>query len=180
MLHDLVRDWRECEQSLGVEIDARVFAYLRSDDDSLDHALAEFAADVIEVNRRQWRFSALFSLLWPRGGVVRAQRLFVYNPFANLPGAERDLVRDCLRGAPEVVLVTDPNWGDRATDCLIRESTVVLRANPSDVGQLRAALLSMTTEAVDTGFLLLHPRVRGVERAVGAVDVILDLAEGLQ
>jgi hypothetical protein len=180
MLHAIVSDWHQREEQLGIDIDSRVFAYLHSRDAVLDEALETLSGDAIEVDRRQWRFRALLGLLWPRGNAVRGQRLTVYNPFAKLPDTEHDLVRDCLQGTPDIVNVTAENWRAAVTASLLRDSTVVLRATSSDVPRLRAALISIMTEPVDTGFLLLHPRVGTVSRGDGVIDITLELAEGSQ
>lgn len=180
MLHTIISDWRLREEQLGIDVDSRVFAYLHSRDTTLDGALETFSGDAMEVNRRQWRFRALMSVLWPRGYAIRGHRLATYNPFAKLPDAEHSLVRDCLRTGPDVVLVTADDWRDRVTDCLIRDSAAVLRVDLAHLSSLRAALIAVISEPIDTGFLLLHPRVRGVERGAGAVDVTIELAEGVQ
>ena len=180
MLHDLIFEWRQREDELGIEIDSRVFAYLHSRNDTLDQALEDVVGDATEIDRGQWRFGAILSLLWPRGSSVRCQRLSVYNPFAALPTAEHDLVRDCLPSGPEVVDVTAPDWRTQATENLIRDNSVVLRAATEQIQVLRSALISVTAEPVDAGFLLLHPRVTGTERRAGGVDVTLELAEGVQ
>jgi hypothetical protein len=180
VLHDVVSDWRYREGQLGIDIDSRIFAYLHSNDVALDEALEALSGDAIEVDRRQWRFRALLSLLWPRGNAVRGQRLSVYNPFVRLPDTEHDLVRDCLQGSPDIVHVTVEDWRERVTESLLRESAVVLRAPSGDAASLRAALISIMAEPVDTGILLLHPRVRTVNRGDGVIDITLELAEGSQ
>lgn len=180
MLHDLIFEWRQREQELGIDIDSRVFAYLHSRNDTLDQALEDVVGDATEIDRGQWRFGAILSLLWPRGNIIRGHRLSVYNPFASLPTAEHDLVRDCLPSGPQVVDVTQPDWRPQATENLIRDNSVVLRAPAEQVQILRGALISMTAEPVDAGFLLLHPRITGTERRAGGIDVTLELAEGVQ
>jgi hypothetical protein len=180
LLHRLISNWKHREAQLGIEIDARIFAYIHSGDDALDKALNQIGGDALETDRRQWRFGALFSLLWPRGSVVRGQRLAVYNPFADLPAAEHDLVRDCLEGEPTVVSIGRSDWRDEVTAALIRESVVILQAPFAAVQQLRTALLAVMASPIDTEFMLLHPRVRGVERRAGMVRVTLTLAEGNQ
>ena len=180
MLHDLITVWRMREQELGIDIDARVFAYLHSRLATLDDALEAISGDALEVDRRQWRFRALLGVLWPRGYAIRGQRLAVYNPFAALPQTEYALVRDCLEGGPAIVDVTRDEWRDEVTKFLIRDSAVVLRIDAGEVGKLRATLISIASQPIDTGFLLLHPRVRGVERGVGVIDVTIELPEGAQ
>jgi hypothetical protein len=180
MLHQLMHDWRAREEQLGIEIDSRVFASQRARSGSLDTSLGEMEGDALETDRRQWRFSALMSVLWPRGSVIRSRRLSVYNPFAKLPSTEHDLVRNCLPSNVEVVDVTATRWRERADELLVRDSAVELRAPAAESRTLRSAILSMIAEPVDSGFMLLHPRVRSMERGTGFVSVTLDLAEGVQ
>ncbi|MDA1018434.1 MAG: hypothetical protein O3A00_28755, partial [Planctomycetota bacterium] len=136
--------------------------------------------DALETDRRQWRFSALMSVLWPRGSVIRSRRLSVYNPFAKLPSTEHDLVRNCLPSNVEVVDVATTGWRKRADELLVRDSAVELRAPAAESRTLRSAILSMIADPVDSGFMLLHPRVRSMERGTGFVSVTLDLAEAVQ
>jgi hypothetical protein len=180
MLHQLIHDWRAREEQLGIEIDSRVFASQRARDGSLDASLGELEGDALETDRRQWRFSALMSVLWPRGSVIRSRRLSVYNPFAKLPTTEHDLVRNCLPSDVEVVDVSATGWRERADELLVRDSAVELRAPAAETRTLRSAILSMIAEPVDSGFMLLHPRVRSMERGTGFVSVTLDLAEAVQ
>jgi hypothetical protein len=51
LLLDLIRLWHEEEERLGIEIDARVFAYVVSNDDQLDRALLHLglAAEPVEL-----------------------------------------------------------------------------------------------------------------------------------
>ncbi len=157
------------EEQLGIDIDSRVFAYLHSRDATLDGALESFSDDAIEIDRRQWRFRALLSVLWPRGYAIRGQRLSSYNPFAKLLDAEHSLVRDCIHAGPYVVVVTAEEWRSQVTTCLVRDSAVVLRAEVGQLSRLRAALIAVTSDPIDTGFLLLHPRVRGWNAALASL-----------
>ena len=120
------------------------------------------------------------SVLWPRGSVIRSRRLSVYNPFAKLPSTERDLVRNCLSSDVEVVEVAATGWRERADELLVRDSAVELRAPAAECRTLRSAILSMIADPVVSGFMLLHPRVRSIERGTGFVSVTLDLAEAVQ
>ena len=177
MLYDLIVDWRRLEDRLQIDIDARIFAYLHSGNNTLDQALGNIVGDAIEVDRRQWRFGALMSLLWPRGHAIRGHRLSAYNPFSRLPDSEHDLVRDCLPPGPQVVTVTTTGWRDLVENCLVNNGAVVLHALSEDVGVLRGALLTALAEPVDTGFMLLHPRIIGTDRNDGGISVTLELAE---
>ena len=180
MLNQLIRDWHSAEEQLGIEIDSRVFASGRASDSSLDAALGALEGDALETDRRQWRFSALMSILWPRGNVIRSRRLATWNPFARLPATEYGLVRNCLPRDVEVVDVAAPDWREGADRLLVRDGTVELRAPASDTRALRSAMLALITTPIDSGLMLLHPRVRGMGRSTGFVSATLDLAEAAQ
>lgn len=180
LLHRMVNRWRELEERLSIEIDPRVLAFLESDNDSIDVIIRNPDDNAIEIDRRQWRFNMLFSLLWPRGGVSRSARLAAYNPFCSLPETEHDLVRLFLSGEPQRVSVHDANWREVASDYLIRDSEVILASQAGQLPALRDALLDIMTTPIDSGFLLLHPKVTRVERLSETVEIHLSLPEGLQ
>jgi hypothetical protein len=78
----LIQLWHEEEERLGIEIDARVFAYVVSNDDQLDRALLHLG--LVQPNP-YWRFQEIYGLLWSRGNILRSRALSSYNPFAVLP-----------------------------------------------------------------------------------------------
>lgn len=180
LLHKMVTRWRNLETKFNVEIDPRVLAYLQSADDAIDSVLQDSGDNAVEVNRRQWRFNQLFSLLWPRGGISRNANLTTYNPFSKLPETEHDLVRLFLAGEPNRVSVQDTDWYDQACDSLVQNSEVILVAEPNDLRILREALLKVVTGSIDSGFVLLHPTVNRVDRRAGSVEIGLSLPEGVQ
>lgn len=180
LLHRMITRWRDLEENLDVEIDPRILAYLESGDESIDSIIQDPGDNAIEVNRRQWRFNTLFSLLWPRGGVSRSARLAVYNPFADLPETEHDLIRLVLEGESERVWVGDENWQQRAQQALVRDSGVRLVSVPDELPRLRNALMEVMTVPIDSGYMLLHPKVNRVDRRVDCIEIGLSLAEGVQ
>jgi len=180
LLHRMISRWRDLEDTLSVEIDPRILAYMESADDAIDSVIQDPGDNAIEVNRRQWRFNTLFSLLWPGGGVSRSARLAAYNPFDQLPETEHDLVGLFLVGEPERVSVEDPGWRKAASEYLIRDSEVVLVALPNRLPVLRQALMDIMTTPIDSGFLLLHPKVNRVDRFAETIEIGLTLPEGMQ
>lgn len=180
LLHRMITRWRELEDRLNVEIDPRILAYMESSDDAIDSVIQDPGDNAIEVNRRQWRFNSLFSLLWPRGGVSRSARLAAYNPFDQLPETEHDLVRVFLVGEPKRVPVENSDWHAQACDALVRDSEVILVAEPSDLPILRKSLMEVLTVPIDSGFMLLHPKVNRVDRRAESIEIGLSLPEGVQ
>lgn len=180
LLHQLIERWHAAEDRLQVEIDARVFAYSEVDRVDLEQTIEGFSDNVVPSDRRQWRFNAIVSLLWPRGSVIRTSRLRSYNPFSAIPETEYDLVRTCLANAPPKVDIADSDWLSKAHECLATRSEVLLDVDSSMIALLRGALLKVMSVPVDLGYLLSHPRVRGTERRGGRVQVHLVLMEGVQ
>jgi hypothetical protein len=180
LLHRMITRWRDLEDNLDVEIDPRILAYLESADNAIDSVIQDSGDNAIEVNRRQWRFNTLFSLLWPRGGVSRSARLAAYNPFSQLPETEHDLVRLFLVGEPQRVSVENDDWLQIACESLVRDSEVILVAKPSDLQVLRKALMDVMTIPIDSGFMLLHPKVNRVDRRAESIEIGLTLPEGVQ
>jgi hypothetical protein len=165
---------------LDVEIDPRILAYLESASDSIDNFIRDPGDNTIEVSRRQWRFNTLFSLLWPRGGVSRSARLVAYNPYDSLPETEHDLVHLFLIGRATRVNINDKDWSQKARDCLVKDSEVILVGKPDDLPVLRGALMDLMTVPIDSGYMLLHPKVGRVDRRVESIEISLSLPEGVQ
>ncbi len=180
LLHKMVTRWIDLENKLNVEIDPRILAYLESADDDVDSAITDSYSNAIEVNRRQWRFNTLLSLLWPRGGVSRSARLAVYNPYDLLPETEYDLVRLFLEGEPNRINVTETDWLGKVNDFLIQDSEVILVGYPKDLPTLRKALMEVMTVPIDAGYMLLHPKVNRVNRRLETIEIFLSLQEGVQ
>jgi Helicase conserved C-terminal domain/DEAD/DEAH box helicase len=177
MLLDLVRSWRMAEADLGIDIDARVFAYVASATPHLDAALAHvgraYLADPL------WRFGTVYSLLWPRGGAVRARALSSYNPFASLPEADRAVLLDLLHGTEAHVPLGEPGWRERLTEALATRGAAHLYAAPDRHAELRAAVLEAVASPLDVEYLHLYPQVEGVERTGDRISVRLHVREVL-
>ncbi|MFN9370314.1 MAG: protein DpdJ [Planctomycetaceae bacterium] len=180
MLHQLIHTWKAREAQLGIEIDSRVFASQCARDGEFDNSLGEMEGDSLEIDRRQWRFNALMSVLWPRGAVIRSRRISVYNPFTELPSTEPGLIRSCVISDVEVVDVAVSGWREKADEVLVRNSSVRLRVSANESRRLRSAIITMIVDPIDSGFMLVHPRVRSMERGAGFISITLDLAEAVQ
>lgn len=180
LLHNMISRWRNLEDNLNVEIDPRILAYLESANDAIDNVIRDPGDNAIEVNRRQWRFNTLFSLLWPRGGASRSARLVAYNPYESLPETEHDLVHLFLIGEATRVNIDDEGWSQKACDCLIKDSEVILVGKPEELPVLRKALMELMTVPIDSGYMLLHPKVERVNRRVESIEISLSLPEGVQ
>ena len=176
LLRRLVEDWNAAEDSLDAEIDPRVYAYVASQSPAVQADLALVGA--VPSHDPFWRFQTVYGLLWPRGYQVRSQGLSFYNPFADAPPPDRDILLDLLRaGEPAVALA--PGWETAVAQALTDRGAVRLTAAPADRATLKQALLRLAAEPVEANFLHLYPTAVAIAHDPGQIAVTLDLREVL-
>ncbi len=184
LLLDLIRLWHQEELRLGIEIDARVFAYVVSNYDHLDRALQHLGLD---QPNPYWRFQVIYGLLWCRGNSVRSRisganslAFSSYNPFSSLPDADRELLLNVLQIDERTIYLEEPNWREQVEDAFKQGVSVLLIAQPSARGDLKSAILSLAAEPMDIGFLHVYPQVEGVHRYPQGFAVRLRVREAVQ
>ncbi|HMI82567.1 MAG TPA: protein DpdJ [Polyangiaceae bacterium] len=175
-----VRSWNETEQRLGIDIDARVLAFVQSADPALEQALGVTPAGDSDRTRAIWRYSVLYGMLWPRGAQVRAEALRHSSSFSRLPDCDRLLVLTAvLRPVREVVLAS-ATWFEELCRVLVQDGTVELVAPVSEAASLVAALLRVASDPVDSEALLVHARLTGVHRDGQRIRAGIELPEAVQ
>lgn len=178
VLFDLVSQWHEEERRLGVEIDARVFAFAASVADAIDHVVPAVTAGASDP--RQRRFAALYGLLWPRGSAVRASGLRSYNPFHPPPPTDRLLVSSALRNTTPIVDLTRQDWLERLSAGLVEHGAALLTVASDSPRRLREAIVEVIGRPLDAGYLMLYPRVVGFDRDGTNIRVRFELREAFQ
>ncbi|MBD2525623.1 protein DpdJ [Nostoc sp. FACHB-133] len=177
LLLDLIRLWHQEEARLGIEIDARVFAYVASNDDQLDQALLHLG--LMQPNP-YWRFQVIYGLLWARGNIIRSRALSSYNPFVVIADADREILLDILQVGDRTVWLNEPNWREQVEEAFKQGASVSLIAPPDARGDLKSAILSLAVEPMELGFLQVYPLVEGVQRYPGGFGVRLRVRETVQ
>lgn len=178
LLYALISLLESEEKRLGVEIDARVFAYVCSQNDSFRLQLA--LIDPGQQDDPNWRFQVVYSLLWPRGNIARSLGFASYNPFASVEDPDRDILLDIIPREVEIVPLQDPNWRQKVTAALQTQGTVRLFAESSREHELKAALLDLAMGPLDIGYLHVYPLAEGLVREADGYYVELDIREALQ
>jgi hypothetical protein len=178
LLYRLLRQRQSEESRLGIEIDARVFAFVASASDEVDRIVPPPPGDTGDP--RQRRFATIYGLLWPRGSAVRANSLRAYNPYHPHPPTDRALVLTVLRQTTPVIPLSNPQWRELLAGALLKGGSAYLSAPPADARTLRSAVMEVQGIPVDAGFLMLHPRVIGVARDGEDLRVRLELREAFQ
>jgi hypothetical protein len=181
MLQGILTTWETEETRLGVEIEARTLAFTLRSRADLDQGLA--SGDVGQAppsDIEAWRMNAIYGLLWPRGAQARNLSLRLRNPFAIAYEPERLLVTESLDESLPEVRVTGGTWVRECENQLVETSRVVVVANHADLPELQRGLLRLLVTPLDAGSLLLHPRLRGINRRDGDWLVHLDLVAPTQ
>ena len=177
LLLDLIRLWHQEEKRLGIEIDARVFAYTVSNNNQLDQALSHLG--LVQPDP-YWRFQVIYGLLWPRGNILRSRALSSYNPFTILPDADRELLLDVLQVNERQVWLHDADWREQVQTAFQHGASVSLIARPDAKKELKSAILGLVAEPIELGFLQVYPQVEGVQRHTSGFAVRLRVREALQ
>jgi len=90
------------------------------------------------------------------------------------------LVLTSLDITTPVVQLSEPDWRDRLADALLSTGAAMLAAGPQRMRELRTAALELQGLPVDTGYLMLFPRVTGFERGDGQGRIRFELREAFQ
>ena len=167
------------EQTLGIEIDLRVMSYFLSQSSDIDRVIPELSAAVAS-DRRVWRMSAVYGLLWARGRALRQSGLQVRNPFCDLPPVERLLVADVLADDRVRISVLDADWLTRTAEHLARGQLVTLVCSEARRELLGQALNALITNPIDAGYLRAYARLQGVRQSADLIEADIELIEATQ
>ena len=155
ILSDFLTEWSTLEKKLGLEIDPRTFAHLKSHDEELDEGLNFENVDVSDT----WRFNAILSLLWPRGSFLRSQPLTLWQSFQNNPiEPDRLLLHLQLIPLEEVILSSKDDFSEKLSDKLTVDGTALLRT-PRLSTSIKDTLLKTLVTPVEHGVIELFPRI---------------------
>lgn len=171
--------WNKFEQALGIEIDLRVMSYFLSQSDDIDKVIPELSA-AIGGDRRSWRMSAIYGLLWARGRTVRQAALNIRNPFCDLPPVERLLVAEVLMDDRIRVSVHENDWLDQTAAYLAKGQLVTLTCSDTRRDHLGGALNALITNPIDAGYLRAYARLQGVRQTGDSIEADIELVEAIQ
>ena len=119
-------------------------------------------------------------MLWPRGAVLRREALSYYNRFADPPQCDRLLLKAIQPNPLSAVSVMDQNWREKLRGILLQDGQAELFAKLDEKSELRAAIVNLMVEEMDTGFLLTCPRVVGTRSDRELIRITLDLPEAVR
>jgi hypothetical protein len=179
-LAESLKFWDDEERRLGIELDARAIAYRLSRSADLDVVLQAAGLETPTHNPEQWRFSAIYGLLWPRGAYVRTAGLGLYSSFAELPASDPLIVRPFLQSAANPLDLEDPNWRETCLEQLAQTGSATLICPAASSALMADALTFLATNPVQSDYLSVFARTQGIRRTGDRLEADVDIAEALQ
>lgn len=174
---EILAEWESTENSLGVEISARNFAFLVSTRSDFDSGLGVSGG----VDVRQRRIDAILSVLWPTGWRVRSEALATWNPYEDLADPLPELLRQIVPTGSRVVSIETGNVVDQLRAVLVQDDQVRLQGTNSNLGRVSDVIVELTANHVENEWLYLHPRVVEVESTPsGDIFITLETTEGIR
>lgn len=164
----ILHAWRQLEEQLGFEVDARVIAF------------GVGTGQIPVPGGKGASGDQVFGLLWPRGYQARAQHLAHYQQYAPEPLLDRLLVMAARDDPLAHVDVTKPGWWSRYTDELGRNGIVVLTAPVGQSSALSQAIRAVPALPVDRDVLRIYGEVREIVRFGAEVRAVVDVREAVQ
>ena len=180
LLYQVITTWKEEEARLGIEIDARIVAYLMSRRIEVERFLNMELGEVTAANLPLWRFNSIYGVLWPRGQAVRHVHLNLYNPYCTFSPVERLLVRDLLEKSVPVVEVPCEEWRDKCLHGLQKEGALRICCGNEEKEILKEVFNFLMTNPVEDDYLLLFARLRSVRQKAGHIEIEVELMEAIQ
>lgn len=175
----VLRHWSDEEERIGIEIDLRVMTYYLSQSDEIDQVVTDLGG-VPVGNRSAWRSSAIGGLLWPRGQAIRRSNLQMRNSFTELPIVERLLVAETIGDDRVCVSMLDSDWLKKTSDQLAVGRQVTLTCPESGRNKLAAALNSLLTNPIESGYLRTYARLQGIRQTHSTIEADIELVEAVQ
>ncbi|WP_280335171.1 protein DpdJ [Nocardia wallacei] len=163
----LVEDWITLEERLGVEVDARVMAYVASS--------GFFANDERKLTADQ-----VFSMLWPRGHQARNQHLHYYQGFGEEAVVDRALISASHAEQLAEIDVDEPDWIARYQAALARHGQLDLVSRGPGNRAVAAALALLPVLPIDRDALRVYGQVRNIVRHSDRTTVRVELREAVQ
>jgi hypothetical protein len=165
VVQELIRQWNQVEDSLGVALEPREVALLAAENPDINRLA--LAAQIFDPSMTPHdRVATLWSMLWPRTDALHSAAIAGWNPFCaqrqNNPALVRALLLD-TDGPP--ISMLDPAWRDLTMARLIEVGAVRLAAPLLRPELLRSAVVEFAARPIVVGHLKLYAVLERVLRA---------------
>jgi hypothetical protein len=167
------------QRKLGVLIDLRVFCRVAEADLRFGERLRHEFGRLRGVPLADGEAAQLLSgVLWPQPAELRGGRQAAYHPFRRVRTIDPGLVRALMLHDVSIrVELSDANWIAKVRQPLAEYGVARLATAKHNLLELRNALLTLTTERLEVGWLHLFAAVERIEMNGSEYVAVLMLRE---
>lgn len=180
VISDALSAWHLAEQNAGFAFGQQLGALVVSRDSKIADELKRlFPAETTDDN---WCQLVLRGLLWPRAEERRSASMQLSNRFVRgVRRTERTLVLDALfpDGDGTPIDLDESDWRTSLTRALTASGRAVLTAS-SGRHAMKKALLDLTVDPLDAGWVFAHPTTERVRNRNGGMELVIVLDEASQ
>ena len=176
IFHKVFDFWRVADQSLGVEIDSRVIAFLfsRTNSAAIDQVIQLMNFQPSAQNRDTFRANVLNSLIWPSGSVIRNLHISAYNPFERKVPVERIVLEPVLISEAITVDIEKDGWEQNYQSVIKNHGTVNIICTKKNTERISQFLNFVAVEPVYQDYLKVFARISRItqEKIFGNLTLI--------
>jgi len=182
LFHKVFDFWRAADQSLGVEIDSRVIAFLfsRTDSAAIDQVIQLMNFQPSTQNRDTFRANVLNSLIWPSGSVIRNLHISAYNPFERKVPVERIVLEPVLISEAITVDIEKDGWEQEYQSVIKNHGTVNIVCTKKNTERISQFLNFVAVEPIYQDYLKVFARISRITQEKNLWKLNLDLPEVMQ
>jgi hypothetical protein len=170
--NDLKKEIEQISITAGFDVDFRIALWI------IEELFAQqmMTKHPLATANREFR-RTVEMLSWPTGRSAALYDLSPRSGFEPLPLADRQLMGDYL-GKTTSEFTFKVADEEELASALIADGEVLIRVDKSDLVDLRTKLLEGLSHPIESGPMLVYPRVIGLETVGGTIRVRLSLEEG--
>jgi hypothetical protein len=170
----LLQFWTSEEQRLGIDIDVRVIAFVKSFDQDVDALVGTGDGG------RAWRYGVLLGMLWARGAQIRGESLKVQNQFDRQALCDRLVVRAATSERLARVSLDIAEWWPTLANALVERGAAEVSCAISNFPAMASALHTIAVAPIESDGLLTYARLGAVQRHGELLVVRVELPEAWQ
>lgn len=168
--------WRETENILGFEIETRIFSEVLANNQEMRDQVTN---NLNLPQDDQLIISALYRLLWPKGGIIRNRVLSCYNPFSPHDFTDKLILSGFLTQQQfEVIELVDEASRQTLIDQLVQTGAVILKLADNEGNNLdKAKLHNLIVTPVENDVLFDYPSITQVKKE--GAHYLIELTSGI-
>ena len=174
-----INKWKDEEERLNIEIDARIFSYYWSQHEEAKNFIASFGIQNQgqDATDRNWLYNVIYGMFWPRGRLARENGIQLFNEFTQLPDPERLLFTNLDRKVPEIVQSSSDIWMEEVTRILLKDGSVIIECPLREQDTLSGVINRLAVEPIEVSYLKSFVRITELDRSEEVIRARLELPD---